>query len=290
MASSLQSDQGSPQPAQVSPASRRWSLPEYELAVMGLALLAALALAWLYVVRWAPGMAGMAGTMGLGAWAFVGMWAVMVIAMMFPTVTPTGFRLAGRNAPGAGRPTDSAGMLRKLERTTSFVLGYYAVWVVFGLAIYAVFAGAAGIVHLSASDDKWIAAAVYAVAAIYQFTPAKRACLGRCVSPQGAVGTTTGRSSRLSVIRESAQHALSCIGCCWAFMAVLIAVGLMNIAAMVILTVAIFVERHVKQWRLVSYTVGVLLVAAAVLTPFFGWLHPGLPGSTVMPMHMPTHM
>src|SRR5215475_12539787 len=107
MASSLHSDQGSPQSAQTSPASRRWSLPEYELAVSGLALLAAMALAWLYVVGQAPGMGSRAGTMGLGAWAFAGMWAVMVVAMMFPTVAPTGFRLAGRNAPGTGRPTRS---------------------------------------------------------------------------------------------------------------------------------------------------------------------------------------
>lgn len=288
MASSLHSDQGSPQSAQASPASRGWSLPEYELAASGLALLAAMALAWLYIVRQAAGMGTGAGTMGLGTWAFVGMWAVMVVAMMFPTIAPTGFRLAGRNAPGTGRPKDSAGMLRQLERTTSFMLGYYAVWVAFGLAIYGVLTGAAGIVHLPANDGKWIAAAVYAAAAVYQFTPAKRACLTRCVSPRSVVGTTTGRPSRSSVIRESTQHALSCIGCCWAFMAVLIAVGLMNIAAMAILTVAIFVERHIKQWKLVSYAVGVLLIAAAVLTPFFSWLHPGLPGSAVMPM--PTHM
>jgi predicted metal-binding membrane protein len=286
MASSLHSDQGSPQSAQASPASRRWSLPEYELAVSGLALLAAMALAWLYMVRQAPGMGSRAGTMGLGAWAFVGMWAVMVVAMMFPTVAPTGFRLAGTNAPGTGRPTDSVGMLRQLERTTSFMLGYYAVWIAFGLAIYGVLTGAAGIVHLPAHDDKWIAAAVYAAAAAYQFTPAKRACRERCVSPRCAVATTTGRPSRSSVIWESTQHALSCVGCCWAFMAVLIAVGLMNIAAMAILTVAIFVERHIKRRRLVSNTVGVLLIGAAVLTPFFGWLHPGLPGSTGMPMHM----
>jgi predicted metal-binding membrane protein len=69
-------------------------------------------------------------------------------------------------------------------------------------------------------------------------------------------------------------------------MAVLIAVGLMNVLAMAILTVAIFVERHLLPRALVSNATGVLLLTAAVLTPFFGWLHPGLPGNAGMPMHM----
>jgi predicted metal-binding membrane protein len=245
-----------------------------------------MALAWLYIVGQAPGMGDRAGTMGLGAWAFLGMWAVMVIAMMFPTVAPTGYRIAGPGAPGAGRPAGHGDMLWRLKRAISFMIGYYAGWIAFGLAIYAVLSGAAGIVHVSASDGKWVATAVYAVAGVYQFTFAKRACRERCVSPRYVAATAAGSSSWRSVIWESMHHALSCIGCCWAFMAVLIAVGLMNVVAMAILTAAIFVERHVTRRALVSNTVGVLLIAAAVLTPFFGWLHPGLPGGMGMPMHM----
>jgi predicted metal-binding membrane protein len=71
-------------------------------------------------------------------------------------------------------------------------------------------------------------------------------------------------------------------------MAVLIAIGLMNLVAMAVLTVAILVERYFPSRALASYGVGVLLIAAAALTPFFGWLHPGLSGGTGMPM--PMHM
>jgi len=279
---SLQSDEGQPQVALAYPARGRSLLQTYEPGVFGLALLTAMALAWLYIVGQAPGMGSRAGTMGLGAWAFMGMWAVMVVAMMFPTVGPTGFRLARRSAAALG------GATWRLERATSFMLGYYAVWVAFGLALYGVLKGAAGIVSVPAHDDKWIAAAVYAAAGAYQFTPAKRACRERCASPRCAIATATDRPSRRSVLWESAHHALSCIGCCWAFMAVLIAVGLMNLVAMAILTVAILVERHFRPRALVSNAVGVLLIVAAVLTPFFGWLHPGLSGSPGMPM--PMHM
>jgi predicted metal-binding membrane protein len=284
---SLQSDQSPPRVALVNAARGRWPLPAYELVVSGLALLAAMALAWLYLVGQAAGMGSRAGTMGLGVWAFLGMWAVMVVAMMFPTVAPTAFSLAGRNASGFRGITEPVGSkLWRLERATAFMLGYFVVWVAFGLAIYGVLTGVAGLVHLPANDDKWVAAAVYAGAGVYQFTPAKRACRERCKSPRCAIASAPGRPSRWSVAWESAQHALFCIGCCWAFMAVLIAVGLMNVVAMAVLTVAIFVERHFVPRVLVSNTVGLLLIAAAVLTPFFGWLHPGLPGSTGMPMHM----
>jgi predicted metal-binding membrane protein len=283
---SLKPDESLPQTALVYPARGRWSLPAYEFAVSGLALLAGMALAWLYIVGQAPGMGGHAGTMGLGTSAFAGMWAVMIVAMMFPTVAPTGFSLTGRDAAGTGGQAATAGTLWRLERTATFLLSYFAVWVAFGLAVYGVLTGAAGIARLPAHDDKWVAAAVYAVAGVYQFTPAKRACRDRCVSPRSAIADAESRPSRWSVVPAAVHHALSCIGCCWAFMAVLIAVGLMNVVAMAILTVAIFVERHLLPRALVSNAVGVLLLAAAVLTPFFGWLHPGLPGSAGMPMHM----
>lgn len=285
---SLQSDEGSSQAALAYPARGRWLLQKYEPGVFTLALLTAMALAWLYIVGQAPGMGSRAGTMGLGALAFLGMWAVMVVAMMFPTVGPTGFSLARRSVAGLGGTVKAAGLTWRLERATAFMIGYYAVWVAFGLAIYGVLRGAAGIVSVPARDGKWIAAAVYAAAGVYQFTPAKRACRERCASPRCAIATATDRPSRRSVIWESTHHALSCIGCCWAFMAVLIAVGLMNIVAMVILTVVILVERHFRPRALTSNAVGVLLIVAAVLTPFFGWLHPGLSGSPGMPM--PMHM
>jgi len=279
---SLQSNEGQPPAALAYSARGRWLLRTYEPGVFGLVLLTAMALAWLYIVGQAPGMGSRAGTMGLATWAFLGMWAVMVVAMMFPTVGPTGFSLVSRSAAGL------AGGAWRLERATAFMLGYFAVWVAFGLALYGVLRGAAGIVKVPAHDDKWIAAAVYAAAGVYQFTPAKRACRERCASPRCAIATAKDRPSRRSVIWESTHHALSCIGCCWAFMAVLIAVGLMNIVAMVILTVAILAERHFRSRALASTALGVLLIVAAVLTPFFGWLHPGLSGSPGMPM--PMHM
>jgi predicted metal-binding membrane protein len=285
---SVQSDEG-PSPAALAlPARERWLLQRYEPAVFTVALLAAMALAWLYLVGQAAGMGNRAGTMGLGALAFLGMWAVMVVAMMFPAVGPTGFSLARRSAAGISGAVKAVGATWRLERATVFMIGYFVVWAAFGLALYGILRGGAGIVHIPVGDDKWIAAGVYAVAGVYQFTPAKRACRERCASPRCAIGTAADRPSRRSVVWDSTHHALSCIGCCWAFMAVLVAVGLMNLVAMGVLTVAILAERHFRLRSAASIAIGALLIVAAVLTPFFGWLHPGLSGSPGMPM--PMHM
>jgi predicted metal-binding membrane protein len=283
---SLQSNE--PQTVLTYPARGRWPLPTYELAVSGVVLLAALALAWLYMVRQAPGMGDHAGTMGLGVFAFGVMWAVMVVAMMFPTVIPTGMQVARREATAADGTVAATGRWWRLERAAAFSLSYWAVWVAFGLAIYGVLTGAAAIIKVPVQDQKWVAAAVYAVAAAYQFTPAKRACRERCQSPRCASAIASSGPSRWSVIPEAVDHALTCIGCCWAFMAVLIAVGLMNLVAMAILTVVIFIERHLVHRALISYAAGTLLLIAAVLTPFFGWLHPGL--GVGAGMHMPMNM
>jgi predicted metal-binding membrane protein len=256
--------------------------PARELATLGVVLLAVVAVAWIYTVHQASGMGDHAGTMGLGVAEFALMWGVMVVAMMFPTVVPTGLKLAREDATG----TRGAATWWPLERTAEFSVGYLAVWVAFGLAVYGILTGAAGIARIPAQDGKWIATAVFAVAGAYQFTSAKRACRQRCESPQRATPDVSASVSRWSVIPESVSHALYCIGCCWAFMAVLIAVGLMNLVAMALLTVVIFIERYVAPRALISYAAGAALLVAAVLTPFFGWLHPGIGVIPMMPMHM----
>jgi len=275
---SLQSREGSPRAA--------LAYPGRELATLGVALLAAVALAWIYTVHQASAMGDHAGTMGLGVYEFGLMWGVMIVAMMFPTIVPTGLKLASKDATGTRAAATAAATWWRLERTAEFSVGYLAVWVAFGLAVYGILTGAAGIARIPAQDGKWIAAAVFAVAGAYQFTPAKRACRQRCESPRCSTPGVSGSVSRRSVIPESVSHALYCIGCCWAFMAVLIAVGLMNLVAMAMLTVVIFIERYVAPWALISYAAGAVLLVAAVLTPFFGWLHPGIGGTPMMPMHM----
>ena len=88
------------------------------------------AAAWLVVIRQAAGMTSAPGTMGLGAAAFVGLWTVMMAAMMLPALLPLALLYAGE---GEGRASRSAGLLA----------GYLVVWAAFGVLALAVSASAA---------------------------------------------------------------------------------------------------------------------------------------------------
>lgn len=246
-------------------------LTAHQAIVPVLALVAVIVLGWFFTMSQAAGVNGaMAGTMGMALLPFLLMWLPMVVAMMFPTVGATAVIAIGRQ-----RAERTVGGL-----TATFLVSYLLIWMLFGLAVYLVLAEGAKLFSLPPDGGKWVAAGIYAVAGLYQFTPAKRACRDRCQSPKCAraeEGATFG-----ATVQAAVRHGLLCIGCCAAFMVVLITVGMTNIVAMALLTVVIFVERHVSRPVLVSRAAGALLLLAAVLTPFMAWLHPGLPGPAVM--------
>jgi predicted metal-binding membrane protein len=251
-----------------------------QAGVPALALIVVVFLGWFFVVRQAGGVDGaMAGTMGMSLWPFLLMWLPMVVAMMFPTVVPSAVVAVrgGENGATSGSLT---------VRTAVFLTVYLLVWMVFGLAVFLVLEGAARVISIPPEGAKWLAAGIYAVGGLYQFTPVKDRCRSRCQSTRCAYAE--GGSTFLQTARAATHHGLVCIGCCAAFMVVLIAVGMANLAAMAILTVIIFVERHTfARAALVSRIAGALLVLAAVLTPFVSWLHPGLPGPDAGDMSTP---
>jgi predicted metal-binding membrane protein len=240
-----------------------------QAVVATIVLIIVVALGWYFTARQAEGTDGMAGTMGMTLGPFLVMWLPMVVAMMFLTVGASAVTAVVGERAGRELPA----------RATAFLLAYLAVWMSFGLLVYLVLAGAARIVSIPQENQKWLAAGVYLVAGVYQFLPAKDRCrelcrTTRCTWPNGA---PTPAARYGDIVRTAVRHGLSCIGCCAGFMVVVIAVGMTNFLAMALLTVVIFAERFFYP-RTVTRVAGVLLLAAAVLTPFVSWLHPGLPG------------
>jgi len=236
-------------------------------------------LSWIFSIQQARGMEDMAGTMGLGFVPFLVMWGPMVAAMMFPTVGPTA--VAAVEEPGSARGPVHLPMA---VRIGTFLVGYLLVWMAFGALIYGLLAGLGGLVDLSQRQARWLAAGVYAIAGLYQLTWPKDACRDRCRSCRCSYPSDGAGSRFFETVRVSVTHGVTCIGCCWGYMVVLIAVGMTNLVAMALLTVVIFVERHAPSRPvLVSRVAGVVLLAVAVATPFVSWLHPGLADSG---MHM----
>lgn len=207
-------------------------------------LLAFGAVAWLLTVQRAEGMAGMVqGLAQIGGGAafdmaapvFLAMWVTMMVAMMFPTIAPVVLlhRLVVRRQGGGAVPT------------VSFVGGYLVVWALIGFVPLAVLL-AAGSVTVDATVIHRVSGAVLVLAGGYQFTRWKQTCLRTCRTPLTFLATHDFGVGLRGTARAGATHGAYCLGCCWALMAVLFTVGLMNLAWMAAISVVFLAE---KNWR-----------------------------------------
>jgi predicted metal-binding membrane protein len=87
-----------------------------------------------------------------------------------------------------------------------------------------------------------VAGATLIMAGVYQFSPLKQVCLAQCRAPLGYVLTHWHAGNR-GAIHMGLHHGLFCIGCCWALMAILFVVGIMNMAWMAVLALFMLVEK-----------------------------------------------
>ena len=253
------------------------ALPPRQLAVPWSAVAALAGVAWVVTILLARSMGNGPGTMGLALLPFLGLWLVMMSAMMLPSVAPVAVlwtRLISGASAGFGRVT----------RMSMFLGGYLLVWAAFGAVAFAALAGADRLLTASPTAAKWLGVAIFITAGIYQLTPWKDWCLRHCRSPIGALMYYLGFKGRGRDARVGLHHGATCAGCCWGLMILLVAVGVMNVAVMAALAVVIFVEKLWRYGKPFAQAVGVALVAIGVLAIWFPWLLPGLHASGMPPM------
>jgi predicted metal-binding membrane protein len=220
--------------------------------------------AWAATVAVARGMTGMSGTMGLSFLLFILVWTLMMAAMMLPSVAP----LASLYA----RSMTSS----RTARLSGMVAGYLLVWAAAGVPAYALAALTGWLDGHHPAVAHGLAVAIFAGCGIYQLTGLKDRCLAHCRSPFGLLlryGSFRGRTRDL---RVGAHHGAYCLGCCWALMVILIAVGVMNIAAMLALAVLILAEKTWARGELTARLAGVAALGLAIATVWLPWLAPGL--------------
>ena len=213
-------------------------------------------LAWWSTVDRMAGMdAGPGTSLGTLGW-FLGVWTVMMAAMMLPSLSPTVALYA--------RMTKTRAPLSPLV----FMLGYLVVWAAAGVLAFAIFAaGRRELGHLLAWDrgGAWVAGGILLAASIYELTPLKDVCLGKCRSPLGFL-LGSWRDGLLGAIEMGARHGAWCLGCCWALMASLFALGVMSIGWMAFVAALIAAEKVLPWGRAATYaTAGVLLVLGVLL-------------------------
>ncbi|MDP9989221.1 putative metal-binding membrane protein [Arthrobacter oryzae] len=240
-----------------------------------MALLGCASAAWYFTILGLRDMPGGPGTMGLEFGGFLATWTLMMAAMMLPALAPlTTVYLRSI------RTTQSA--VVRAGRTTGLVIGYLASWTLFGSAAFIAALLASQLATAAPLVAPWVGAGVVAAAGAYQLTPLKDYCLRQCRSPISFLLHTSNYRGPFRDVRVGIYHGAYCIGCCWGLMVVLTAVGLSNLAWMVIIAVTVLLEKTWSHGRTTSKIVGTALIVFAVLVPANPELLPGLYAASPM--------
>jgi predicted metal-binding membrane protein len=168
-----------------------------------------------------------------------------------------------------------------------FAAGYLVTWGGAGLLAFAIaVAGGrvAGGVLAWDHAGRWVAGATLLVAAVYELTPLKNVCLGNCRSPLGFL-LRSWRDGRWGAVQMGIKNGVWCVGCCWALMASLFALGIMSVAWMTFVAGLIAAEKTLPWRRTATYGTAAILLALGLLLLVAPAAIPALtiPGHSAMP-------
>lgn len=208
----------------------------------------------------ARGMWTALGTMGHGLVRFLVVWA----AMMLPSMAPLASRYV-RSRPWWG--------------AVLFVAGYLVLWAGSGLAAWSLALLADRVVALGGLAPRLFASGVFAAGAVFYLTPVKYRLLRACRSPVGLLVQYAARRGSLRDLRAGLHHGITCLGCCWSLMALMVVFGMMNVAAMVAIGVVVGVEKLWTRGIGFAPAVGAASAVAAVVVLVVPGLAVGLVGT-----------
>jgi predicted metal-binding membrane protein len=223
-------------------------------------LLVLAAASWALLIWQAEMMNGMGLTMGMGIGVFLAIWVVMMVAMMVPATAPMNLAFAR-----VQRERGSFG--HAFVPPWIFVGAYLLIWTLFGGLSYL---GANAASEL-AQQLPWlvmnatrIGGGILVLAGIYQLTSLKRVCLAKCCMRQHFL-LEGWRDGRAGAFRMGLSHGLYCLGANWLLFVLLFPLGLMNIAAIAVLTVLIFAEKVFPQAERIAWIAGLALILYGTL-------------------------
>ena len=250
------------------------SRPGWAEAGLVALLLALAAAGWVLTEERMAGMdAGPGSELGAVGW-FTISWLLMMAAMMLPSITPMVVVYSRRSAAGGA--------------TAVFAGGYLLTWVTAGLLGYAAIEGVRSLdPGFLAWDEagRYVTGAVIVAAGLYQLTTPKAVCLRRC-RERGEFLREHWRPGHVGALRMGVTHGGICVGCCWALMAAMLALGAMSLTWMALVAVLIAAERLLPWGDAARRGVAVVLLALGAGVA----LAPGdVPGLTVPGSEMGMH-
>jgi len=241
----------------------RWQFDHRRIPVVAIVTYGIAVIAWVAIVRrWLPmpgsvpglqmtdpgGPEAMALSNGLaGLGLYVGMWGVMMVAMMYPSTVPL-FRMYYRTLDGTTN-------LQKAKRVSAFLGTYALIWALTGVVPLLVNA-AVPIAVVADGHGMLLLGGTLVLASLYQLSPYKRRCLQYCRTPLGFL-MEYHQPGVSGAARMSFRFSVFCVGCCWALFAVLVVVGSMNILWMAGITAILSAERVLTWGDRVATGIGV---------------------------------
>jgi predicted metal-binding membrane protein len=209
---------------------------------------------WTMAMAWMR----MPGQTWLGAAAsFLGMWAVMMVAMMLPSLLPTLWRYR--------RAVESTGGTRLGLLTATVGAGYFCVWILFGVVVFSTGVALAAVMIHRPTLARAVPLAigvVVLIAGALQYTVWKAHHLACCRATPGRDRTLPAKAG--AAWRHGLRLGLHCSYCSSGLTAILLVIGLMNLRAMVVVTAAITVERLAPDGERVARTIGAVVVGAGI--------------------------
>ena len=184
------------------------------------------------------------------------MWALMMAAMMLPSALPMILTFVNLSVRSGER-----------ARGGSFVAAYLFVWVVFSAGATAAqwALQAMGWVNpMIVSTSTLLTAVLLLIAGVYQFSRLKQVCLSRCRTPMGFL-LGEWRAGLYGAFVMGVRHGLMCLGCCWALMALLFVGGVMNLAWIAALSIAVAIEKLAPRGERLASALGLGLITAGLV-------------------------
>jgi len=181
---------------------------------------------------------------------FTASWTVGMAAMMFPAIIPMVVlydKLITNNKPSDVSAVTIQTTFTHTFNVILFIGMYLIIWALTGLALLLGWSVAMNFFMsgLSSSNVAIVFGIILIISGIYQFTPLKNKCIGYCESPLSFF-MKRWKKGTVGAIKMGAYHGLYCIGCCWPYFLIMLALGLMNLVWMSLFAAIIFGE---KMWR-----------------------------------------
>lgn len=247
------------------------TLPRRQRLAVWTGLVGVTVLAWVYLIwmAWAMDMPMDDAMVGVRPWTTMDfvmmflMWAIMMVGMMVPSAIPMTLIYAA-----IARRSQERGQY--VAPTAMFVNGYLLIWTLFSLAATVLqwaMDQAALLSPMMVTTSPAVGAGILIAAGLYQWTPAKNACLEHCRSPASFI-SEHWQAGSVGALRMGMHHGLYCLGCCWALMLLLFFGGVMNLLWIAAITLFVLLEKVLPAGAQGGRWTGGAMVAAGVVLLF----------------------